>query len=127
MFRRGGDSTLDRLTKEILREAKPKGRFDELFLSVTFDEGATYVSGFVFTGDDWDWSGVGKASGQTLDLFHELREEREDERGPFQGCLYRLAGGSTSPELTFLWGPEAEEWRIRPTNAKQIREKARAR
>lgn len=124
--RRRDVATVDRLTEEILREAKAKGRWDELFLSVTFDEGATYLSGFVFTGDDWDWSGVGKAGSQTIDLFHQVRAAWEDPRGPCQGILYRLVRDSARVELTHLWGDEAEEWRIRPTNAKQIRERARA-
>ena len=124
-IRRRRDTTVDRLTAELLREASAKGDWEHLFVSVTFDEGATSASGFVYTGDGWDWSGVAKAGSQTLDLFRQVRGELDDPRGPCQGILYWLDRDRARVEITHHWGDEAEEWRIRPTNAQQIRERAR--
>jgi len=113
-----------------IREDKrlKKQTWDHLFMSVGVSDTHAESSGFVFDGFEWEAARVGGVDSPLLGLFTDLRQESAtDDRGPWDRCLVRLAKSQKEPDLTFLWGTEADEWRVTPRTLLLVVEKARPR
>jgi hypothetical protein len=121
IFKRPPASTETRLRTEV-RHTAGRGKWDVVFLSTMFDADATAVKGFVYYAGKSRWADVGAPA--LAVLFAELRAGHRDERGPCDGCTYRLVRGVGAPEITFLWGGEAEQWRITPATGREIHDRA---